>query len=619
MAERTTLSKKDWDSLSEFIKEEKENRANRRKGKEQIWAEIDRQLEMAPRAVSFQSGDKKDWYPELETPLQFNALEVVAADARRMKFPKNQDWYTVTTNLSEEYSKRFAERRKTKPLISKEKIALLGEDTVILDQETADVLVKSVMDHYHRLYNFRGNMDLVDIEAIKYGTGIPRVREVSLANFAHDIRGVRSSSTIGPAVIPCSVWNTYLDDSPSVLAHEGITTSPSTVRSTFQRLDDLNRAAKVGGADRGWISAGLKDLEALDSADGHKGQIELLEFEGDVFIAKSKDDLFLPNSLVTIAVGKNTAAVVRYRENPQSFHSYVPFYYMRQDINDAYGVSPLMKGQPLQEAVTQALNDTMASGLMNARPHVVYDRNDPQLVADGGLDIKPGGQSASDNPQGVIPLPIGNPAALLNSLLALKQLYEELTGVNDARRGERLKSHTTAGAAGIEATQGLSRTDDFVADQIWGALPTILDLEYRIIKKVMKNPVPVSVDKGGIDGWINVAGPDLADELVFFVQGAAGIAEEAERDQKFITAVNTVMSLANITAQLSQAGLAAPFNVNTEELAIEVLQRGGIQDVQRFISKIEGNTGQPPGQPGLPANAVGNPNGGITPVAPQLQ
>ena len=571
MPDKPTFSQNKWDTIADWIKEIKGRRAAERKDLEAIWKEVDRQVAMQPLPRTVKSGEEKDWYPALETPFQFNTLEVTAADARRLKFPRGTEWYEVSAEVSDDYQRRFSERRDRFPMIGKAALPMK------LDQETANVLVKTTLDHFHRLYDFRSAVDLLDAEAIKYGTSAARVRPVQLANFAGGFRGVKSESIRGPALIPSSIKNTYLDDSPHAVMAEGIRTAPMTIRNGFQHLEKLKAAARKGGKERGWMLRQLDKLDPLSGKDIHHGHVEILEAEGDIIVPTSRDAIFLTNSLVTVAVGNNAARVIRYLKNLTPFHSYVVGHYMRQDVNSPYGVSPLMKGQPVAEALTNALNDLMAAGTLNAGPPVAYDRNDATLAAKGGPEISPRTLIEADFPDRIFPQQIGDVGALLNTFLALVRMYEDLTGNTEARRGQPGRSHTTGLAREIEASQGLSRVDDFVVGTEAGPLTDVLNMEFAIIKQVMTSAQPVSVGAGGIEGWVNVAAGDLADAAVFRVVGSAGVLNERERAQNFFAAFQL-----HLQAAQQALGLGVRLDIPWSAIITEIYQRAGIQNASQF-------------------------------------
>ncbi len=603
---RERFSDDDWQAIGEFVKSEFARRQEKRDGLEKLWKEIDRQIAMTPVPRRVESGKEADWFPNTEMPLQFNALEVIAADARRLKFPRGTEWFEVKAEFSDKYEARFNQRRQENPLSGDTPLP------VKLDQEGADTLVKTVLDHYHRLYDFRGQIDLFDTEAIKYGTAIARVRPVKTAKFSHDFRGQRNVNLVGPAVITCSIKNTYLDDRQTAVLHEGIATTPAIIRVNMQHIDALKRAAKKGGKKNGWIFSQLKKIEDPADDDGKRGFVEMLEYEGDLIVPRSQGSIFLPNVIVTVTVRAGIAFPVRFRKSPVPFKSYVVGHYMRDDVRSAYGSSPLMKGQPIQEACTMVFNNLMATAAFNGRPPITYDRHDTEMAAGGGPELYPGAQFGADSPNAVEVLKVGDIGGLLNVYLALLKQYEDLTGANDPRRGAAIKSHTTAGGAELEAARGIARTDDFVTSIEQGPLTSMLYMEYEIIKDVMKSPQPVSVGAGGIEGWVNVAAADLADNAVFVVQGSAGAITEREQGEKFLAASNFALSVATQAAQLGK-----PVNLRFDEMIVEGYKIAGIQNATRFIGGPEAIPGGAEAGPQIPGANGGVQPGTAPPVAPQ--
>lgn len=558
------LNGADFVKIGEWVKSELERRKGKRKGLEALWKEVDRQVSMTPLPREIKTGQKEDWFPNTELPLQANALEVIAADARRLKFPRGTDWYSVTAELTQDYQERY----------SKSKSILDGSEVnPDLDQESANTLVKATMDHFHKLYDFRSQIDLLDIEAIKYGTFVARVRPVNLAKtFERSSREI-----VGPAVIPSPIKSTYLDDSPQAVMHEGLNISPSVIRSKRQHLDALKKAASSGGPERGWVASQLRQLEPDKDRT-----LELIEIEGDILVPKSRGSIFLPNVILTIAVDSKNARPVRLLENPTPFRSYVTGYYMRKDVDSPYGVSPLMMGQPIQEAASLIFNELAAAAAINARPPVAYDRFDANLAAAGGPEIFPGAQWPTDSPNAIEVQEIGDVSALLNAYLALLKQYEDLTGVNDPRRGGPIKSHTSATGNELEATRGVLRTDDFVAGEEQGPITTILGMEYAIIKERMKSQIAVPINSGGINGWANISSSHLADRVSFNVEGSAGTLDKAQSNREFEAATLFALQLMQAGAQM---GVAVPLKL--QELVIERYTRAGINDATRFVGTAQ--------------------------------
>jgi hypothetical protein len=571
---RSVLSPDDWREVATWVNEEKARRKRRRMELERTWKEVDRQVAMKPISRVYGRGNAKDWYPELELPSQFNTLEVVAADVRRLLFPRDTDWYDVNSDVSDEYRKRWDQRRLKVPLIGKQ------AGPMQLDQETADALVKATVNHYHRYYDFIGQMNMLIIEALKYGTLCGRVRSVKWTKFSHDYRGVESENIEGPAIIPCSMNNTYLDDTTAQVMQEGVMTGPLTMQRYWQNLEDLKRAAKSGGKDRGWMKARVAELEPMMGPDEKEGQVELIRCEGDFIVPKSQDSIFLPNCWLTVAVGNNGPTVVRFETNPQNFRSFFVGHYMRTDLNSPYGVSPLMKGQPVAEAMTEIFCDLTATSRIRARPPVAWDKNDPGMQGTSGPEIAPNAMWATDNPkEGVVPIEIGDLAAATNAYLATKKAYEELTGVTDPRRSAEVKSHTTATAADNQANIGLSRTEDFVSDLESGAITSIMYMEWKIAKDTLTKAQPISINQDGIEGWIKVASADLPDDVRFTVTGSSGMMDIQKRNQAAQQA--HVVAVQGVGAA-KQLGLPVP-ELDIEAMIKDGYVRAGIDNADKFV------------------------------------
>ena len=546
------------------------------------WKEIDRQLELTPVPRYASSGNSKDWYPAVEEPLQFNALEVILADTRAGLFPAARpDWYQVAGQFDDAAMARV------------EQSGIVADGVPIkMDQDSLDAIIKATMEFYHRAYDFRSRFTLFAAECIKYGTGVGRVRDVRLAKFIHEYRGVNSQETRGPAFLPLRIKNTYLDNSPALTMHEGISVAPVILHCEKRLYDDLIMAAKKGGAGRGWRGEALDKLKAKKSEE-RRGVIEIIEAEGDFIIPGSAEGIFLPNSRIMVAVGAGGPVVIRYETNPLPFHSTVAGYYLRQDVGSSYGVSPLMKGQPIQEAASFALNDLLACGALNAQPPVAYDRNDAIFASRGGPDVFPRAQWGVDNPQGITPQKIGDPTALLQTYMALIKKYEDLTQANDPRRGAGVKSHTTTGAYQVDAQRSLSRTEDFIQDIIEGPLTSVLYMEYEIIRQMITRPINIPIDAQGMRGFIKVSKDMLPERVHFRVHGAAGVADEAQRKQAFFASANFVIQLYAAAFQAQK-----PFDLNFKALAMEAFQIAGIQDTARFTTAAEPVEG---GAAGFPA------------------
>lgn len=524
MADTRRIKQKDWVQVADFIVKEKEDRKSRRKDLEAAWKEIDRQVAMSPTPRGVDEGGKKlvgkEWLPEIELPLQAQALEVLTADTRRLLFPDDRSFFSANSEVTD---KLLGEVDFTS-IISGDEVQVPTK----FQQDNFDALVEGVLTHCHSLYDHRGVWDEFNAENFKYGTGILRARLVSLDKFQNDFRGVRSDTIRFPRLYAVSVKNTYLDDSANHTLHEGVQTAPSVIREYSQSIDDLRRAAKKGSTDPtkedgGWMPSKLANLEP-----DKNNNVSILEFEGDLAIPRSQGkNIFLPNVIVSVAVGAERV-VFRYRERAFPFRSYLYQNYHRDQIDTPYGVSPLMKGLPLQKAATESANRWMEAVVLDSEPPVVWDPQDQWLQGTGGPQIYPGALWAGlTKPE---PVKIGDVGALGNAFTALANLHNDVTGVNAPRLGAQTVSHTTAFAKDQEIGRGLIRTVDYARSVMYGAMNTWLHMEYEMVKATLKDEQPLFLPKYG--GWVKVSNKHLPENVAFDIHGSAEPLEEREANQK---------------------------------------------------------------------------------------
>ncbi|RJR37221.1 MAG: hypothetical protein C4576_23020 [Desulfobacteraceae bacterium] len=615
-------------AIGHYIRAEKDRRKIRRSDREKIWSEIDRQISMIPKARKKEDPTTPFWYPDVELPLQFDALEVIAADCRRLLFPRSTAWYSVVAEVGDSYMRNFERRRiagtPLEPMMfpgqrPMRPAPMIGEEPapMKIDQESANTLCKAVLEHYHRMYDFRAMIDMFLAEDLKYGTAVGRVGKVRMARFSHSSMGVKSKDLMGPAFIPMSIKNVYLDDSYSSVMHEGWMLGPSDIRVYWQNLDDLKKAAIAGGSERGWRMDRIKNLSALNGPDDKNGQVELIEWEGDLVLPTSQGSIFLPNVIVTVACGSKETEPVRFRKKELPFRSYVSHQYFRDDAGCPYGSSPLIKGQPIQESAVEIVNDLLAACRMQGIPPIFYDRHDPNFAAQGGPALHPNARIPTDAPNSVEVPKIGDVNALMAALMTMVKQHENTTGSNDARRGQRLKSHTTAEAANIEASQGISRTDDFVTSLETGPMTQILYMEWEIIRETMKSAQPVMVDANGIEGWVNISAQDLPERVAFKVVGSEGAIEERQRAQDFMQASKFAIELMMASFQAAAAGAPVqPVPLNLEAMAKEGYEIAGISNPGRFVGAPAAVSGGVAPQPAIPGPVAGPQPAGPVPMGP---
>lgn len=574
------VNKKDFDMMAEFIIDEHRRRKDKRTDLEKIWKDIDRQIAMVPDlshklTTSGEVDEYSAWMPEVELPLQAQTLEVLTADARRMEFPDTGPWFTAHAKVTDEY----LEKVDLSSLITGDR----NEVPTIIEQDAVDKLAAGVLNHYHRQYDFYGNIDFINAEAFKYGMGIGRGRIVTKQAFRHTSKGVVKDSQKIPVLIPRSIKNTYLDDSEHHLMNEGYIIGPAEIFEKTMKVKDLQIAANKGSNDPesengGWMPAMIRGLDGDD-----KGNVQLMEWEGDIVVPrKTTSDFYLPNVIVTIVIGKkgkdSKSAVVRFRKNKHSKTFKFPYHY--EHLDNPYATSPLMKGYPIQKAAVDALNRTIMTGALSAQPPIAYDKDDQEFANAGGPRIYPGAQWATSGDIKIYE--IGDPAALFAIYTGLLQQYADVTGINAPRLGAQTVSHTTAFAKEAELSRGTVRTVDYVRSSLKGPMEQWLDFEYTIARDLADHSIYIESYGGFVDVSKNV----LPKDVIFEAHGSGGPAEEQAKSQARLSSLQFALQIDNVNVQ--QGGKPI---IDVEKAIEQILREGKWTDtdaIKRSESPVTG-------------------------------
>lgn len=593
------IRKADFDKTAAWIYEEFKRRkeAPRRMDLDACWDDIDRQVALKAKAAGSRdsssgqskSDDRRAWMSSIELPLQANALEVLTDDTLRLVFPKNTDWYSAHAVMVDKEVQKIVENFSVAGVDDEavqEITRMLGK----MDQESLDLLVHAVMDYSHKQYDYTTVWKTMFAEGLKYGTYVGRWVIAKRDVMTQQYRGVSKGKW--PFLVPCSIRNIFLDDSLQATLKEGEEIGPSTIQMKYQNLNDLKMAARAGGSENGWVLANVEELSPASAQGVRKDHVQLLEFEGDLLIPRSRDSIFVPNVVITVAVG-NAVKLVRYRENPFPFRSYLSSVYQRDDADSPYGTSPLIKGRPLQEAATESMNRLMDVACLQAEPPTEWDRNDNGLVGAGGPILTPGASYGVERVgNGVNPLKVGDLGGMTTLYGALAKNYEDSTGVNDPRRGGDLKSHTTALATDINASRSVLRTEEYVSQNERGPVLTSLYQEYWLIRDCLKSrEVTVHLNARGVQGHVTINGNALPERVDFTVQGSLGALTKRERAQNFMQFTALV---GNLYPLLQQEG-SAP---RAREIIMTAAAEFGIFNAEKYIT--DAGTGQGAALPGIP-------------------
>ncbi len=592
--ETKRLTKKDWSQMGAQIHEEWQRRCKKRAPLEKQWDEVDRQVAMeAIHSTKYDAqGDKvkgKEWMPEIELPWQAGALEVLTADARRLMFPDDRNFFSAHAHIDDDYLAKSDTVRD-----------LLGPKDE--NQRAANSIVEAVLRFVHGYTDIRTRWDKINAEAFKYGGGIGRMRVVNADKFTDDFRGRRAIRRRYPALVPTSMRQTYLDDTCYIMEQENITVSPSNIYAVNMGLDDLRRAASQGSTDPtkengGWMPKQLKNVEA-----DKNGNVDVIEQEGDIILARSGRNLFLPNAIVSVVKGAGDPTVFRYREREFPFRSYIHAPYHHEHVNSPYAAGPLLKGWPVQLAASEAINRIGAWAILNTEPPVGYDSGDWKLKSTGGPRIAPGAQWETLSRLSVEQ--IGDGDGLLRYYLAMAQQYADVTGVAAPRLGAQTKSHQTAFAIETEQTRGQARTVDYARATMNGPMTTQLYMEWEMVKKVWPRDGEL-VYVREYNMHVNIVPADLPDTVDFFVHGVAGPLEEREAEQRRFNAIGQFIQL----EPLAQQAGGTPGDI--DRIRRMILREGGFVDTDGFFAR--GNAGPGGAAQGGPPLSVAAPPAGVAP------
>lgn len=598
-------------AMAEFVYQEYIMRKADRIDEEMRWDELDRQLRMDPESrVDARSGkplSQTTWMPNLELHTQAQAHEALTADARRLAFPNDQSWFVAHACMTDDW----LEKAKDFPFIPGDK-----NDTPAtgITQEEADVIAECAIENFHGMYSFRQHIDQIFGEAFSYGTGVARVRMMRRGKFTSDYRGNNDTNDgrLIPAVVPRSIRDTYLDDSPSAVMREGFMVAPLQIEYSRLRLADLKLAASMGSTNPGDERGGWQREKLFSIEDDDKNPfVDVLDFEGDIMIPCGSAGVYAPNMVGRVIINKSQPALIRYAKREFPFNSYLTFPYHRIFIGSAYATSPLILGSPLHKSATMALNTLMAVAALSAQPPTSYDPNDQYLLARGGPIIEPGAMWPSQSKIQVHE--IGDPQAMGAALAILTKGYEDVTGVNATRLGAQTKSHQTAFAVDSEIGRGLVRTVDVINDWMDNPFVNMLSMEYEMCKTAYTTkPEAVYASRWGM--WMNLSRDVLPDRVIFETNGSSGPEEDRQKQQKKMAAIQFALQLEPMVLQLKQAG-ANVTPLNLDEIRRSVLREGGITDVDPYFQSAP--PAQPPQQPAAqPASDAAQPQGGPGAAAP---
>lgn len=582
VSKKRRFDKRDWDYIAEMAIDELEKRKNERADREKYWEDIDRQICMEPNvAYKKLANGKMDagriWMSEIELPLQAQALEVIGADIRGLRFPDTGLFFRAHAQLTDEYLQRVDFQS-----------LILGDETEVptkFSQDNVDKLVEGFLANQFNQTDFIQRVRRIDAEALKYGMGIGRGVIENKSVWIDEARGVFKENVPLPVLAPVSIKNLYLD-TPKASMHSAQVLGPMHIAVDHIKFENLAMAASKGSSDPydpdgGWMVGNMKELVRDD-----RGFVKLLELEGDIVIPrKTTSSVVIHGAIVTVALGGKdnggnaTRAVIRCRFRKYPFSSYILFPYQYESADDTYPTSPLMKGRPVQELASSAVNRMLDSAMLKIAPPVGYDKSDTYFTQHGGPVIQPYAQWGNNDPAALKVWTElgGDPATMAAAATQAINLYAELTGVLPGRVGAQTISHTTAYAKGAEIQRGAARTVNYVNATGQGPMVRWLDMAYQMGRDTMKGKAQFHIASYG--GFVEVAKDQLPEKAVFEWLGSGGPTDE---NQKMQNKVNSLLLAAKLDAVNVQLG--RPPRINMDNAIDSVLREGGWIDLDAIVN-----------------------------------
>ena len=576
--------------VAEHIVDEWRGRKKRRADLEKHWDEIDRQLRMEPELSHKMDANRKhvrglEWLPETELHLQAQTLEMLMADCRRLKFPKNRSWFSTRAALTDEYMQRYKNAGSPIP-------GDRGPNQTDVKQDDADRIAQSVLNHFHSQYDFRAAVDLIDASAFTYTFGVGRLRPVRRKMLGQSaLKGPREE--VIPVLIPRDARKVYLDDNAHAVMYEGEVVGPNIIEWSRKLKADLVASART---DDTYIKDQIMTLVPDD-----KGYVDVVELEGDLVVDCGSEVVVERNVCATAAVGtkegKDTFSLIRVQE-AEDDSTYFVAHYQQEHVGSVYGSSPLLKGMPIARIASQIMNRLLESASLKNAPPIGYGRDDPAFALSGGPIIHPYAKWETVDPLQVYNEVGGDPSALFAIYQGLVAQYYDVTGVTPARLGAMTKSHTTAFAKDVEMSRGESRTVDFVNQSLEGWMNRLLDAEYRMGRKRWSKRVLY------IDPWKEFAEIErdhLPDMVHFVADGAGSPAEDEARQQRKFNALQAAIQLDTLGMQRGEQPI-----VDIQAAIQDILEEGGWTDPAEVTLEQAPQT-QPAEQGQLPGVATANP------------
>jgi len=540
------ISKKDWDTVQEFVLAEFKRREQDsfRKEHEAVWKEVDRQVAMQPIGSSRKDPkDDGDWHNQIELGELARATEILSADVRRLLFPTSRMWFEAHSELTSQMSEETGERSQD----SKE-------------QRFADGALRAFMSQQHMDFGIKERIDLSVKEALHHGSYVAEIVEENQLMVSEG-SGIQSRHS--PVWQPYSMWNAFPDPSPSICGSNMIYQGSMVLRDFMP----LHKLKEMKG--EGWMPSQIGKIKSKENRNKNvkTKDVEMLKYYGDIVIKRQDGDIYLPNTKVIVANG----ILVYYSPVDLPFPPVIYGGYERLDVRDPYYTSPIVKLSPMQKMASRLANKFLDAIDLENEPPIVYDGNDPMFVQNGGPIIAPGVKTATRGSAKYEVIQAGNSQSALNGLQTALQQIAMGTAVDAVRAGGGENVEKSATEIRSASQRGEVRIVDFV-DKLEYSLKIYLYMQHTLNKKNLDR-YPFYNPEMDAPDFMWATKKDLPENVHFEIVGAKGVLGEEERTQKTMA----------VTAFASQNPLFAEF-IKPIELLKEAYQDAGNKNPERFLN-----------------------------------
>jgi len=544
------ITKKDWDKVAEFTKNELDSRRNDkfRKTHETIWREVDRQIAMNPmkRYTKDKQVVDEEWRSVMELGELAKASEIITADVMRLTFPSTRMWF----------------ESHSEPPVSLDPNT--GEKVVNQEhQEFNDKALRALMSQQHLDFGLKARYELSVKESLHHGGYVSEVRFENRSKY-HGGTGVQVMGS--PVWVPYSMWNAFPDPAPSVIGTDMFYTG-NMILIDYLPLYVLREIAQ----GEGWFPENIDKIpkKKNNNKDVETTDVELVKRYGDLVISRGDGDIYLPNAKVILG----NDVILYYGPNELPYPSIIYSGYERMDVRDPYYTSPLIKLSPMQKLASQLANKYVDAVWLRTEPPIVYDANDPQFVLNGGPLIAPGAKVGTKSTASFQEIKIGEPEQALQGLTLIIQQLQQGLGVNSIRSGGGGDAmDKTATEIRTAEAKAEIRTAEFVAKQERHALRPYLYMQHELNKLHMEGYEFYNPEMDAPD-FMRATKEDLPGTVNFEIVGSRGVLGEQARQEK----------TSQVTAFASGDPGFSPL-LNRIALLKEMYQDAGVKNPEKFLN-----------------------------------